>query len=624
MSAIEDGPEAQAHGLWRALGGKVTKDGFMLHCPAHDDRTPSLHVTTSDTRLLLHCFAGCEHSAVTDALRRRGLLPGGNRSPSGGVRPAPAPRSAPPVSSLYPAPSSALPSRLATQRRDEVEGEYVYLDEQKRMAHMTVRFKGKRFYQMHRVGKTVELGVDAAHTVLYRLPQLLAADPGTPVLLAEGEKDADRLAGEGFVATTAPLGASNWQPHYNRWLQGRPVVILHDNDPAGRKGAETKARTLQGVAASIRIHTFPDLPPGGDVSDYLDAGHTSEHLSRLIESLPLWRDPAVPYLRIEADMHRVQSKGIGWLWESYIPRGKLTILDGDPGVGKTTLALALISAITRGYPLPGDARNGREPERVLLLAGEDDLEDTIKPKLVTLDADCSRIRPVLGLIQNDEERSLTLTPDGIEALEREIATYRPSLLVIDPLVAYLGGGVDMYRANEVRALIDPLIRLARTHDLAVLALRHLTKAQGGRALYRGMGSVDFAAAARSILLLVKDPEDANRSILAPAKASLSALAPSIAFRWDGTRFSWEGPVEQDADDLLASVADTEYRGQRSEAKSFLAAMLEDGPLPAGRIKEQAAEAGIAERTLERAKRDLGVRARQEVQQGTRQWVWCAP
>jgi hypothetical protein len=504
---------------------------------------------------------------------------------------------------------------------------YEYIDHLERPRHRTVRLPNKGFSQhIFDYPNWLAGGVEAAGTVLYRLPQLLAASPEATVYVVEGEKDANRLAALGFAATTAPLGAGNWQPHYSEWLRDRHVVILGDNDDPGRQGAEEKARALRGIARTIKLYTFPDLPEGGDVSDWLEHRGSNEHLARLVETLPEWQDPGVPSCITLPNMMHVQAEEVRWLWRPYIPLAKVTLMDGDPGVGKSILTCAIAAAVTRGTGLPSVVASG-EPGRVLLLAGEDGLGDTVRPRLEALGADCTLVRPVTGLLVGGRETGMMLSEDGMIALGETIASYRPELVIVDPLVAYTAGKVDMFRPNEVRSMMRPLGDLAEKHGCAILALRHLTKVNAGRALYRGQGNIDFVAAARSVLLVAADPDDRERRIIAPVKHTIGKGGAALAFRVDGEdnriRFTWGGAVDITADALLA--ADPETQAERASAREFLLAVLCEGALPAKTVLEEAENAGIAKRTLDRAKGDLGIfceRIQGEGRSGF--WLWKLP
>lgn len=329
----------------------------------------------------------------------------------------------------------------------------------------------------------------------------------------------------------------------------------------------------------------------------------------------------------------VTPEEVSWLWYPYIPAGKLTLLEGDPQVGKTWLALQLAALVSTGDPFPDPARKGapgprRPPANVVYMTAEDGLGDTLRPRLEACGADVNRIYALRGRLQRDEEtgeeieRPIWLS--NLEELRQVMEEVRPALVVVDPLQAYLGERVDMHRANEVRPILSGVARLAEEYGCAVLLVRHLGKSPQDRPIYRGLGSIDFAAAARSILL-AGIQEDTGARILAHTKSSLAEAGPSMAYAIRGGRFYWEGISDVTAAALLAPAPDPEEKSAVEEAADWLRDALEDGPMPSKVLIKEAKASGIAEITLRRAKERLGVRAlRQSAAgqgRGRGEWVW---
>lgn len=322
-------------------------------------------------------------------------------------------------------------------------------------------------------------------------------------------------------------------------------------------------------------------------------------------------------------MADVEPEDVGWLWYPYLPRGKLTILEGDPGAGKTWLALAIAAAITRGRVPAGRAdAPTTEPASVLYLTGEDGLADTLRPRLDAAGADVSRMHVLIGWQQEEMQGAITLS--DLAPLEAAITQVKPALVVIDPIQAYLGARVDMHRANETRPILTALAALGEQYGCTPLCIRHLSKAAQDRTIYRGLGSIDFAAAARSILLAGQDPRDQCRRMLAHAKSSLAALGPSLAYELREGQFLWAAESPLIAEDLLRPQPTDEERSAVDEAQDWLREILADGPQPTNEIMKAAKKAGIAEITLRRAKLGL-VKARKDQSYGQRRgeapWVW---
>ena len=299
------------------------------------------------------------------------------------------------------------------------------------------------------------------------------------------------------------------------------------------------------------------------------------------------------------NMKDVEIETIQWIWEPYIPYGKLTIVQGDPGEGKTTFVLSLIALLTTGRPLP-EHEATTEPISVIYQTAEDGLSDTIKPRLVAAGADCSRV-----LVIDDSEKELTMCD---ARLEQAIVQTGAKLVVLDPIQAYLGSGVDMHRANEVRPVFKRLAALAENTGCAILLIGRMNKTQGVKASYRGLGSIDFRAAARSVLVVGRMKEEPTVRIVAHDKSSLAPEGKSIVFELDpDTGFGWKGYCDTSVDELLAGRGS--LVSKTTQAENLLQEILSDGEAPSDEILTQAAALGISERTLKIAKQNLGVKSR---------------
>lgn len=219
-------------------------------------------------------------------------------------------------------------------------------------------------------------------------------------------------------------------------------------------------------------------------------------------------------------MSDIQTEEVRWLWHPYIPQGKVTIIQGDPGKGKTTLVLALVALLTRGRPLP-ECDRVLPPMTIIYQTAEDGLGDTVKPRLEALKADCTRV-----LVIDEAEKELTLSDVRIEDAIRKTGA---KLMILDPIQAYLGSDVDMHRANEVRPIVKNLAQVAERTGCAILLIGHMNKSQGAKSNYRGLGSIDFQAAARSVLLVGRMKDEPTVRVMAQCKSSLAPEGRSIAF-----------------------------------------------------------------------------------------------
>jgi len=312
-------------------------------------------------------------------------------------------------------------------------------------------------------------------------------------------------------------------------------------------------------------------------------------------------------------MDEIQAEQVCWLWFPYIPYGKITLVQGDPGDGKTTFVLAVAALLTNGKPMPECEDTAAEPVTVIYQTAEDGLADTIKPRLEEVGADCSRV-----VVIDESEQALTLSDSRIE---QAIIKTKAKLLILDPLQAYLGIDVDMHRANEIRPIFKALAGVAERTGCAVVIIGHMNKMSAAKGLYRGLGSIDIAAAVRSILLVGRDRESPNTRIMAHLKSSLAPEGCPIAFQLDNDNgFRWVGAYDISVDDLLNGTRAEREPTKESQAVSLIIEMLRDGEMPCNEIYSRLAEYGIGRRTAENAKQSAGVRARKK----GAAWYWTLP
>lgn len=321
----------------------------------------------------------------------------------------------------------------------------------------------------------------------------------------------------------------------------------------------------------------------------------------------------------------VRPERVTWLWPGRIPFGKLTILDGDGGLGKSTMLLDLAARLSRGAAFPDGPAH--QPAGTVLLAVEDGLADTTQPRLAAAGADLGRIAALTAVLDEEGQESLPSIPEDLDAIERAIGQVNARLVLIDPIMSYLSGAVNSHGDHEVRWALTPLAALAERTGAAIVLVRHLNKTPGGKALYRGTGSIAFIGIVRSGLVVAEDPDDRFRRVLAASKANLAARPPSLVYRLvDGgegiARVAWEGVSAHTADTLLLPQ-DEEERDEASDAERFLRDALAAGPRPARELLGEARAASIGERTLRGAKARLGVSSDKAHEAGGG-WVWALP
>ena len=319
------------------------------------------------------------------------------------------------------------------------------------------------------------------------------------------------------------------------------------------------------------------------------------------------------------NMEQVEVEKIDWLLYPFIPFGKVTIVQGDPGEGKTTMVLQIIAKLTKGEAvLPSGSDEPAleaktvdlEPVNVIYQTAEDGLGDTIKPRLLSAGADCSRV-----MVIDDNDQALTMMD---ARLEEAIIQTKARLVVLDPIQGFLGAAVDMHRANEIRPLMKRVAVLAEKYHCAIILIGHMNKNSNGKSSYRGLGSIDFQAAARSVLIVGRIKDEPEIRVVCHVKSSLAPEGKSIAFRLDkDTGFEWIGEYDISADDLLSG----DNRGKKIHAaKEFLQEVLASGSVAQTKVAEEAESMGIKKKTLWNAKKELEINS---VKIGN-QWFWMLP
>jgi hypothetical protein len=325
----------------------------------------------------------------------------------------------------------------------------------------------------------------------------------------------------------------------------------------------------------------------------------------------------------------VEPEHVTWLWDDHFPLGKVSVLDGDPGVGKSTVALDVAARVTTGSPMP-DGTAGVKGA-VLVLSAEDGLADTIRPRIDAGGGDPAQVIAITGLTDiTDDGETVTRSPSiprDLAAIEQVIRERRVVLVIIDVLMAYLGGDVNSHHDQDVRRALHPLAGMADRCGCCVLVIRHLNKSVGASAVYRGGGSIGIIGAARAGFMCGTDPEDESRRVLAPVKCNLSAPPPALAYRLapdelrSCVRVEWLGETTLKPWELLFDQGDGDQRTERDEAAEWLRSYLTDnhGEVKAGDAIKAARSDGIAQRTLQSARRRAGVTT---AKNGTRgPWMW---
>ena len=417
------------------------------------------------------------------------------------------------------------------------------------------------------------------------------------------------------------LFPKNWQQHnylslggvsgkaLRQFLSERPdverVFLCLDADKAGEDACKCLAALLPDTVSVTRIQ-----PCMKDWNEVLV--HQAKIPNRNYFKSIVLKEPSKPETVKIIRMSDVELTPVEWLWKPYLPFGKLSVLQGNPGEGKTYFAMHLAAACTNGKLLPNMER--MEPFNVIYQTAEDGLGDTVKPRLIEAGADLDRV-----LVIDDSEVQLTLSD---ERIERAIIENNARLVIIDPIQAYLGADVDMNRANEVRPIFMRLGQVAQRTGCAILLIGHLNKAAGMQSLQRGLGSIDIAAAVRSVMFIGKLKHDPTMRILTHEKSSLAPPGVSLAFSLgDEGGFRWVGEYDITADEMLSGI-EPQRETKTQQAKDLICALLAGGKQVLSEdIDKAALERGIPGRTVRDAKRELGDALKSKIVEGRKKVFW---
>ena len=417
------------------------------------------------------------------------------------------------------------------------------------------------------------------------------------------------------------LFPKNWQQHsylslggvsgkaLRQFLSERPdverVFLCLDADKAGEDACKRLTALLPDTVSVTRIQ-----PCMKDWNDVLV--HRAEIPNRDYFKSIVLKEPSKPETVKIIRMSDVELTPVDWLWKPYLPFGKLSVLQGNPGEGKTYFAMHLAAACTNGKLLPNMER--MEPFNVIYQTAEDGLGDTVKPRLIEAGADLDRV-----LVIDDSEVQLTLSD---ERIEKAIVENNARLVIIDPIQAYLGADVDMNRANEVRPIFMRLGQVAQRTGCAILLIGHLNKAAGMQSLQRGLGSIDIAAAVRSVMFIGKLKHDPTMRILTHEKSSLAPPGASLAFSLgDEGGFRWVGEYDITADEMLSGI-EPQRETKTQQAKDLICALLAGGKQVLSEdIDKAALERGIPGRTVRDAKRELGDALKSKIVEGRKKVFW---
>jgi putative DNA primase/helicase len=626
------GGHTTARSIAQALGGTRSGDGFLCRCPVpmhgkgRGDRTPALSVSDGDKGLLVHCFAKCNPLDVLASLRARGLLDGphsnGSTKPNGAKAAKPKPVHTFTYEYRDPASGDARYSKIRHEYSDGSKDFYIKPN--------------------HRGGSP---------PLLYGGERLADLPEGQPVWIVEGEKKVDALRERyGAIAVSGDTGAgSKWGPEHALLLRGLPIIFWPDNDSPGEQYTLRAAAVIRAEDphADLRfVRPFPMAAKGEKSRDACDWSGSADDFAKLVESAKPYYEPeavgepfgagSLPWRASLDKASTIEALPIRWVWRDWLARGKVHILAGAPGVGKSTQAITFAAIVSSGGTWPDGTR--ADVANVIIWSGEDDAADTLIPRLRAAGADLDHI--YFASMTNGAERCPFDPSQDVQALQAAIeAAGGAGIIIIDPIVSAVAA--DSHKNSETRRGLQPLVDLAAAVDAALLGVTHFTKGSESRApIDRVTGSLAFGALARVVMVAAREPDSEDgkpgKRILARAKSNIGPDDGGFTYSLELTTLydtpditacivKWNGSIKGNAREILANIEgekDESAGIERREAEDFLLDLLMDGQKSAKECKAAAAAAGITLITLKRAKAKVRIASFKDGMTGG--WVWKLP
>lgn len=611
-----------------------TQKGWKALCPSHDDKKPSLSIDAgAGNRTLLYCYAGCRLADILSTMR---LKASDLFNDAQGRQPMTTGRiSETPQEESFPFRENTAPQKEKTI--------YSYCEPDGTERFQVVRLIPKDFRFRRKEGNGFIWKLGNIKTIPYNL-QRIEADKTRPIFITEGEKDTDCLTSLGLIASCNPGGAGNWKATYSPYFKGRDIIITPDNDRPGRDHAKDVSKKLDGIAASIIILELPGLEEKGDVSDFCEAlrkkGMSDNEIVSRIETLAknppqMEREPGdeseqeeTPILGMGAQsIADVVEEKLEWLWSGYLPKGTMVIFDGAPGVGKSTITIDIACRLSHGDKMPDGSLC--EQGNSLLVTVEDHIPTVVKPRIIAAGGDENHMFyvPIKGIPRKDGTFSQPTLADT-NAMREEIREKKIALMIIDPLAAFMPPDINSWKDTDIRKVLAPISAMAAETGVVVIVVRHTNKNTGSNAMNSGGGSIAIVANARAAFLVGKHPDIPGENIFAPIKFNLGIAPPAITYKIESkgnsSIIAWGATTTISADEIVTPKKESrEEISALKEGMDFLREELKNGTVIAKRIYADAKGQGISERTLDRAKRNLGIISDKEPTQNGK-WFWMLP
>lgn len=556
---------------------------YKCMCPVHKDRNPSLGITEKDGKILINCFAGCDTANVLAAV---GLG----------------------FSDLYNDEfhQKTWQEKVERSKGEQITAVYNYTDQNGKYLYTKFRTPTVKgcYGIVNEDGTYFKYGLNGIDKTLYNLPEAVKAiKAGSPVYFVEGEKDVETLTRLGLPATTCG-GANEWKAIFSGTFTNATVVILPDNDEAGRKLADQVVTDLTGVAKEIVV-VPTSRAEKGDVTDYLNEGHTKEDLLKLVDAAMKAAERTDPLSMLT--VNEIEEKQVDWLVMDYIPKGQITILGGEGGSGKTSTWCAIAAAISSGNPcfmvkdLMPEGFITEEPRKVMFFSAEDSVEHVLKARLRSNGANQENLLTID--ISDDRFENIRFNSKFLEDLIKE---YRPALVIFDPIQAFVPPEIKMSERNAMRNCLRPLIGFGEKYSCSFLIVVHTNKQNGLWGRKRLADSADIWDIARSVFL-IGETKEKNIRYISHEKCNYGMTAKTVLFSNASGRVEFKGYTDKKDKEFITEMNfATKAAPQREEAKEFILDTLkeQDGEMLVAELNEIMEVIGIREKTLERAKSDL--------------------
>ncbi len=536
---------------------------------------------------------------------------------------------------------SGVVEKTTTQRR--IVAVYSYRDELGREHYQRLKYRPKDFSWRRPDGNGEFIpNLDGVERFLYRLPELCQADREQWVFFTEGEKDCDNVRALGLEATTSG-STSSWRDEFAEgdFFYMRRICILPDHHAPGMKFAQQVAAALHGHCTEIKIVELPNLGPGEDASnwmDNLDCKDPEDLRDALVDyanAAPVWeptKDSEPQGYISQVAMRKamdIETHPVRWLWPARFPSGKLSLIIGHPGCGKSLLTVDMAARVSQGRDWPDGSPC--VPGNAVILSGEDDASDTICPRLKVACADQSRVSIMDGINFRDvAAKEIRLNPieldTDIRTIKEALKEVEARVFIIDPISSFIGK-IDDNRNAATRRMLSALSLMAQELNCAVVCVSHLRKS-GGKAVHQAVGSLAYTAAARASWLVAEDDQDDELMLMLPVKSNLTKESTGLSFRitseytiGDVPVLSWQqGEILKKAEAILNPGQSAGRPPEaRQEAEEWLTETLSGGPRLGKEVIAEAKEAGIPEITLRRARLNMGVKLRKDGFRGPSLW-----